>query len=89
MITPTYHLLNFDTSTTDLVYRLYVLIDVDSARRTKTILLEKEQTVSDVTTRTYFETNESVESIADAWTNRASKTYSANYDFQGVFANNF
>ena len=84
----TYHLLNFDTSVSGTVYRLYVLIEPDFTR-SKTILLEKEVTVSDVTTRTYFETNESVESVATAWSNRASKSYAATYEFKGVFANNF
>ena len=51
--------------------------------------MEKELTSSGVTTRTYFESNEGVESIADAWTARAAKTYGAAYDFKGVFANNF
>ena len=85
---PTYHLLNFDTATAGTVYRLYVLIEPDKSR-TKTYLMEKEETSSGVTTRTYFESKESVQSIADAWTARASKTYSATYDFAGVFANNF
>jgi cation transport regulator ChaC len=87
-MTNTYHLLNFDTSTSGTVYRLYVLIEAEP-QRTKTYLLEKEVTVSDVTTRTYFESNEQVESIADAWTNRAAKTYANFYEFRGVFANNF
>ena len=85
---PTYHLLNFDTATAGTVYRLYVLIE-PSNYRTKTYLMEKELTSSGVTTRTYFESNEGVESIADAWTARAAKTYGAAYDVKGVFANNF
>jgi len=87
-MTPTYHLLNFDTSVSDLVYRLFVLIEPDK-ERTKTYLIEKETTTSGVTERTYFESNETVENIETAWTNRGSKPYATKYDFKGVFANNF
>jgi hypothetical protein len=87
-MTNTYHLLNYDTSTAGTVYRLYVLIQ-EEPQRSKDILLEKEVTASGVTTRTYYKSNEAIESVATAWTNRASKTYVADYDFKGVFANNF
>ena len=64
-------------------YRLYVLIQEDS--ETADFIIEKATTTTNVTELTYYVSNESIETVAAAWTARASKTYVVKTNFKGVF----
>jgi hypothetical protein len=64
-------------------YRLYVLIQEYS--KTADFIIEKATTTTNVTELTYYVSNESIETVAAAWTARASKTYVVKTYFKGVF----
>jgi len=62
-----YTIQKWDNNTTEIVYKLYAF-DSD-------FIIQKEVLVGNLLESTYYNSNESIETIAAAWTARASKTY--------------
>lgn len=76
-----YHAIKKDVSSPS--YMLYILIQDNG--QTADMLIEKSTITGNVTEKTYYESNEAVETISAAWTARASKTYVEKTDFKGEF----
>lgn len=82
MIQSQYKPIKFDPASPS--YQLFVLIDGSS--RTADYLIEKATTTGDVVELTYFESNEGVQDVDTAWTDRSNKTFAVKTNFKAPFS---